>query len=43
MKDQQLLSIIIIIYGTTNLRESSNNLGGEILIHNLIIIKQEIM
>ncbi len=33
MKDQKLLSIIIIIDGTTSLSESSNNLVGEILIH----------
>ncbi len=36
MKDQKLLSLVIIIDGTTNLSESSNNLEGEILIHNLI-------
>ncbi len=36
MKDQKLLSIVIIIDGTTILSESSNNLEGEILIHNLI-------
>ncbi len=33
MKDQKLLSIIIIIDGTSNLSESSNNLSGAAPIH----------